>query len=133
MPRNLLHLGWEDFDIAVSRLWYQLQGVEAVGVYGEPRGGLPLAVALSHRLGLPLLTEPCDGMIWVDDICDSGKTANAVQHRCAAKAVWVAIHPNYTGMVHAYVIIDDHPWIVFPWEDAQKAEQERENYLATRE
>lgn len=42
------------------------------GIYGIPRGGLPLAVLLSNRLSLPLLMAPTKQCIVVDDIFDTG-------------------------------------------------------------
>lgn len=131
MSRNLLPLNWEDFDIAIGRLIYKLQGIDAVGIYGQPRGGLCLAVTLSHYLELPLLSEPQDGMIWVDDICESGLTIANIQHKCAAKAVWVTMKPSL-DVIAAYVTFD-HPWVIFPWENAEKALDDMEAYLATRQ
>ena len=128
MSRHLLPLNWEDFDLAISRLVYKLKEVEANGIYGEPRGGLCLAVALSHYLNLPLLKEPQDGMIWVDDICDSGKTIANLTFNCT-KAVWVTKKPSM-DVIAAYVTFEN-PWIVFPWEDGEQALLDMENYLAT--
>lgn len=131
MSRKLLPLNWEDFDIAIGRLCYKLKGIDAVGIYGQPRGGLCLAVALSHHLNLPLLLEPQDGMIWVDDVCESGLTVANIQHKPAAKAVWVSMKPSF-DVIAAYVTFD-HPWVIFPWEDAEKALDDMEAYLATRQ
>ncbi len=47
-------------------------------IYGVPRGGIPLAIALSERLKIPLTDNPhvpCFGdVLVVDDVIDSGKT-----------------------------------------------------------
>lgn len=132
MSRNLRCLNWHDFSIAISRLEYQLKNVKnAVGVYGVPRGGLMLAVALSHRLGLPLLLEPQDGMIWVDDIIDSGKTVKEMAHKPAAIGCWVNRNNAQLADVSAYVLFDDD-WIVFPWEQEYNALYDLEAYECSR-
>lgn len=130
MSRKLLPLNWEDFDIAIGRLGYKLKEIDSTGVYGAPRGGLCLAVALSHHLGIPYLSEPQDDMIWVDDIVDTGQTIAAITHQCAAKAVLVTTKPS-ADVIAAYVTFE-HPWVIFPWENAEKAIDDMENYNASR-
>ncbi|MEY2749954.1 MAG: hypothetical protein RLZZ168_1970 [Cyanobacteriota bacterium] len=52
-------LSWQEFDRAVEQLAaHARQLPEPCGIHGVPRGGLVLAVALSHRLELPLLEQP---------------------------------------------------------------------------
>lgn len=131
MPRQLLRLTWHDFQVGVDRLRRALKDVPAVGIYGAPRGGLPLAVTLSHYLELPFLFAPCDGCIWVDDIFETGKTADSLTCTPAAKAVWVTKNPR-SDIMAAYVVFDN-PWVVFPWEDAQQAQQDMVDYYASRE
>ena len=132
MPRHLLHLTWQDFDIAVGRLAYRLKGLESSGIYGKPRGGLCLAVALSHKLQLPLLNEPQDGMIWVDDIVETGRTVEKIAHKCAAICTWVTKSPSY-DVCAAYVIMPpDNPWVVFPWEDMQNSLEDMADYYESR-
>lgn len=128
MQCNLLSLTWLQFDDAVRTLRARLSP-DASGVYGPPRGGLPLAVALSHLTGLPLLRDPERKMIWIDDIVDSGKTIDA--HRklypSAQYCSWVARHP--LPYLESVLINYDGAWIVFPWEDPAKAMRDREDYL----
>ena len=51
------------------------------GIYGVPRGGLPIAVLLSNRLGLPLLMAPTKQCIVCDDILDSGKMMDVLYEK----------------------------------------------------
>lgn len=131
MSRNILRLTWHDFQIGVDRLYRSLKNVPNTGIYGAPRGGLPLAVTLSHYLETPLLLEPQDGCIWVDDIVETGKTVDSLQVIPAAKACWVTKNPR--GDVLAAYVVFENPWIVFPWEDAEQAQQDMVDYYASRE
>ena len=44
------------------------------GIYGVPRGGLCLAVALSHKLDIQLIESPCKNSLIVDDVFETGIT-----------------------------------------------------------
>ena len=74
MLRKLRILTWEEFDHAILKIADYYSGVELNGVYGVYRGGLPLAVALSHKLKIPMLKEPQANALWVDEIVETGKT-----------------------------------------------------------
>lgn len=113
------YLTWNQFESfihdAVTTV-NQLQK-KPTGVYGLPRGGLPIAVTLSHRLGIPLLLAPTPGCIVVDDISDTGTT---LQHYLdsgyiiitwATRAKWTKVVPFFSGLV-----VNDDSWLVFPWE-----------------
>ena len=132
MPCNVRKLSWDDFAVAISRLVHRLETVkDATGIYGVPRGGLVLAVALSHQLQLPLLKEPQDGMIWVDDIIDSGKTVKEITHKPAAVACWVNRNKPLLADVSAYMTFDDD-WFLFPWEQEYLVLYDMENYKCSR-
>jgi GTP cyclohydrolase IA len=47
---------------------------EYTGVFGVPRGGTLIALELARALELPLLDNPIDGCLVVDDLIDSGRT-----------------------------------------------------------
>ena len=46
------------------------------GIYGVPKGGWPLAIALSNAMNIPLSAKVHSGCLIVDDIIDSGATRN---------------------------------------------------------
>jgi hypoxanthine phosphoribosyltransferase len=130
MQRKLHPLSWTDFDAAAGALALAVEP-GASGVYGEPRGGLPLAVALSHRLGLPLLAHMSPEMIWVDDIVDSGQTLLARRRLFPHAQFLTWVTRKWRPDVEAAQVIPAG-WIVFPWEDAQKAAQDCNAYVASR-
>ena len=116
---NFETVQWKDVEAFVVWLVSQLkkEGVSPTGVYGPPRGGLALAVMLSHALDLPFLTEPVKDCLWVDDIVDTGKalypyksqdvyTASMYYNEslsCCAPDFWYKEKRKGT-------------WIAFPWE-----------------
>ena len=51
----MINFSWKSFDSAVKLAVSKYKDQKFVGVYGIPRGGLCLAVALSHHLKIPLL------------------------------------------------------------------------------
>ena len=109
-------LSWEDFDDAVDILNGEIPA-HINAIYGQARGGLPLAVALSHASGLPLTFEDGLDVLWVDDIVDSGRTINESAMRFGAYAAWVVRAYN-SDILHARIVDED--WVLFPWEDASR-------------
>ncbi len=133
---KLLTLTWGDFDRAVLRLMVALASRQGPldGVYGVPRGGLALAVALSHRAALPLLgAPPAQGdFLWVDDVIDSGETylADRALYPGMVPCAWATKRPDLP--VLAADIFPADSWLVFPWEDAGRAAEECAAYRESR-
>ena len=84
-------LSWDDFDRAVDHIAARCAGRRFSGIHGIPRGGLCLAVALSHRLALPLLADARPGCLLVDDVYETGLTLEAHRHLPETEAVvWIS-------------------------------------------
>ena len=66
------HFTWSDFDKSVEFIAQECKFLEFSGIYGIPRGGLCLAVALSHKLKINLLSEPIKNSLIVDDVYETG-------------------------------------------------------------
>ena len=49
---------WSEFDKSVEHIANECKFLDFSGIYGVPRGGLCLAVALSHKLNTNLISEP---------------------------------------------------------------------------
>jgi hypoxanthine phosphoribosyltransferase len=126
----MLELSWPEFDEAVAFLARQCASLEIPGVCGVPRGGLPLAVALSHGLRRPLLTEPRPGCLIVDDVFETGATLTSIVTPDCHFAVWVTKNPQ-DWVLHARHV-DKDTWVVFPWENRVDAERDRDAYHASR-
>lgn len=74
---KMRHITWQEFDEFVASYPKPI----CDSFYPVPRGGYCLAVALSHRFGIPLVDSPKKLSIIVDDIADSGKTLSKIRLR----------------------------------------------------
>ena len=125
-------LTWQQFDLAVSALTERFQDRSIHGIYGVPRGGLCLAVALSHALELPLLMAPESRCLIVDEVFETGQTLAALRQQWpdAAFAVWVSkISPAWWEAVD---VTNSQEWLVFPWENLQRARADERLFRASR-
>lgn len=105
---------WQDFDDAVEYLVHELADLFFVGIYGIPRGGLPLAVSLSHRLNIPLLpTRVLADTLVVDDISDTGRTLRPYRGCVIAtihRVPGTKVEPDF------YFRCREADWVRYPWE-----------------
>ena len=70
---------WSDFDNSVEHIANKCKFQEFSGIYGVPRGGLCLAVALSHKLKINLISEPIRNSLIIDDVYETGITLNKLK------------------------------------------------------
>lgn len=126
------HLTWYQFDEAVHRIASMFKGRTLSGVYGFPRGGLCLAVALSHHLNMPLLDAIKPSCLVVDDIYETGVTlSQALQVEGCECVVWISkAAPTWWKAVE---VNPDPEWIVFPWENPAQATTDEDAYRASRQ
>ena len=124
-------LTWVEFEKCIFSISKNCKNKKFEGVYGFPRGGICIAVALSHSLALPLLEEPKNNSLIVDDIYDTGYTLEKVKHLKGSEAyVWISkIKPTWW---HSYCYTKEKDWIVFPWEDINRANHDRDLYYKSR-
>ena len=125
------NLTWQQFDSAVKIIASRYVSGSLTGVYGVPRGGLCLGVALSHELGLPLLQDCKPGCLVVDDVYETGKTLQAIRNQMDARfVVWVTkCSPDWWGAV---ITMPNDEWLVFPWENVDFAQEDERRYQASR-
>lgn len=124
---------WKDFEQAIQTLMSLMRDEKLDFIYGIARGGLPLAVALSNRLNVPLLqsVEELDEVeakdklciLVVDEISDEGKTlAKSVGlflNHPKVRIVKIATWFKRTGFINPHYFVKEvkaNDWVVFPWE-----------------
>jgi len=105
--------------------------LEFSGIYGVPRGGLCLAVALSHKLKINLISEPIENSLIVDDIYETGMTLKKLKDIEGATffVLFSKIKPTWWNTVN---ISDKKEWIVFPWENTLNSKIDHEEYIKKR-
>ena len=122
------YMSWMGFEFAINELVkdYRKNDHKCVGVYGPPRGGLPIAVTLSHRLGVPFIqTEEemlniKESVLIVDDIADTGKTLERLKPLMGHDDVvlyTIYYRQQSTVTPNAWVFEKKGDWVVFPWEE----------------
>lgn len=109
---------WESFAATIPILEKLVRHKTFTCVYGNSRGGLLLAVLLSHQLGLPLVTTPYASMLWCEDIVDDSETYLRSK-RLFPGAVYCAIvtRKYAKDIIHAFDYTKKTALVKFPWED----------------
>ncbi len=122
---------WKEFDHSVDYIADQCNSLELSGIYGIPRGGLCLAVALSHKLNLQTIDKPIKDSLIVDDIYETGFTLKKFKdvENATFFVLFSKTTPSWWNTVN---ISDKKEWIVFPWENQKNARNERGKYLKKR-
>ena len=135
-----VELKWKKFDQAIEDIRHHYQSKSIKMIIGISRGGLVPAVSLSHKLSIPmdsLVWQTRDGdtgrdiqkleqlsnkyrskeILFVDDICDSGKTIREIQNWFpdASFATLIDKIPE-EGLVEYAPLRFGDEWIIFPWE-----------------
>ena len=122
---------WSEFDNSVEHISNKCKFLEFSGIYGVPRGGLCLAVALSHKLKINLISEPIKNSLIVDDIYETGYTLNTFKDIEGAMffVLFSKIKPTWWNTVFKS---EKSEWIVFPWENTSNSQSDRDEYIKKR-
>ena len=125
------YFSWSEFDKSVEHIADKCKFLEFSGIYGIPRGGLCLAVALSHKLKINLISEPIKNSLIVDDVYETGITLNAYKDIEGAMffVLFSKIKPIWWNTVY---ISEKKEWIVFPWENSLNSQSDRKEYIKKR-
>ncbi len=112
---------WQEFHNDCKTIAEWARDKDFKTIYGIPRGGLIVAVCLSHLLDLPIMLSREDitkQTLIVDDIVDSGNTINQLYTLLGASDFHVASLYLADGATHtpAFFARQKTDWVVFPWE-----------------
>ena len=122
---------WSEFDKSVEQIANKCKFLKFSGIYGIPRGGLCLAVALSHKLKINLISEPNKNSLIVDDIYETGNTLNTFKNIEGAK-FFVLFSKKKPIWWNSVYISEKSDWIVFPWENKLNLQSDRKDYIKKR-
>ena len=129
-------ISWDDYDDMINKIAVYVKHInkEEIGaIYGLPRGGLPIAVSLSHSLGLPLLMNYYDRkvvtrkkILVVDDIADTGHTLKDFD---SPHNIICTMHYHQDSITRPDFFCSEKgdDWIVYPWETEDS--EEVQDYL----
>lgn len=115
---------WTQFqnDTAELAQTIRANGKQYWNVYGVPRGGTPLALALSYKLQVPIVSigDLDVSTLVCDDVVHSGATRNRyILHD------FVSLHFHPTSTYYpTYFVHPTDEWIEYPWEQAKQTEGE---------
>ena len=122
---------WSEFDKSVEYIARKCKLLKFSGIYGVPRGGLCLAVALSHKLNIQLIEKPLKDSLIVDDVFETGTTLNKLKNIKGAN-FFVLVSKKEPIWWNAVNITNKQEWIVFPWENQQENLYEEKQYKKRR-
>ena len=127
----IINFTWNEFDKGVEQIANKCKLLEFSGIYGVPRGGLCLAVALSHKLKIKMISEPIKNSLIVDDVYETGFTLNNFKDIEGAMffVLFSKIKPIWWNTVNISKKTD---WIVFPWENTINCNKDRNEYIKKR-
>lgn len=117
-----INIKWQDIEEYIEYINEFYKDKKITGVYGVPRGGLILAVLISHKLNIPLLMAPAKDCIIVDDICDSGETLLHYQNNTSGEnknqyhITTMFYKKNNLVTPELWFKEKTNNWIVYPWE-----------------
>ena len=118
---------WSEFDKSVDYIANQCREMELTGIYGVPRGGLCLAVALSHKLNIQLIEKPLKDSLIVDDVYETGITLRNFKN-IEGVSFFVLVSKKKPVWWKSVNLSLNEEWIVFPWENKENESNEKKEY-----
>ena len=122
---------WTEFDKSVDHIADECEYLNLSGIYGVPRGGLCLAVALSHKLDIQLIDKPSKNSLIVDDIFETGFTLSKFKH-IEGVNFFVLVSKKKPIWWNAVNLSYKKEWIVFPWENKKNELKDEKIYQKKR-
>lgn len=124
ITQTKISVDWNYIDNACKELANRIKNdnITFDYIYGIPRGGLVIAVIMSHLLDIDILQE-CyiitnEHILFVDDISDTGTTLEKYSNtEIANDAKFLTIHKSTNSkFIPDYYFEETDSWIIYPWE-----------------
>ena len=116
---------WDEFDEVCVKLASKIEQWnlneegdqwEIKQIYGVPKGGLVVAVKLSHLLDIPFILDENQidtHTLIVSDVSNTGKTLKKYKHNIK---VTLYYHQETISPPEFSILEKKDKWILFPWE-----------------
>ena len=127
----LRYFTWNEFDKSIEFIANKSKIWKLSGIYGVPRGGLCLAVALSHKLNIKIIDKPQKNSLIVDDIYETGHTLNNFKNIEGVK-IFVLFSKKKPTWWNTVNLSQKKEWIVFPWENKENVLLDQNEYKLKR-
>lgn len=127
--RPVRKVSWEEFDTLAIELAKAIKEEmpQIHAVHGIARGGLALAVRISHLLDIRFIQDINqveyfeyfnEDLIIIDDICDSGTTMNNIAKYVKYPVFGCLFVRENANIKHRTIAAEEitDEWIEFPWE-----------------
>ena len=118
---------WDEFDKSVDYIANQCKKLKLSGIYGVPRGGLCLAVALSHKLNVQLIEKPLKNSLIVDDVFETGITLTNFKDIEGVNFFVLFSKKKPIWWNTANLSLNEE-WIIFQWENIENGINEENEY-----
>ena len=122
---------WSEFDKSIDYISNKCKFWKISGIYGIPRGGLCLAVALSHKLNIKLIEKPLKNSLIVDDVFETGVTLSNFKNIEGAN-FFVLVSKSKPIWWNSVNLTDRKEWIIFPWENKNNELKDKNEYCKKR-
>ena len=138
-----ISITYREYGILIDELTVNLKQSEIAfdGVYGIPRGGLPIASHLSNHLDIPLFTNikqftqnfPEGNVLITKDVMNEGlifdRAIELIEIQRVNFTTAVIFYRSHSKYKPDFFVKRTESWIVFPWEPIDKQPDEMETVV----
>jgi len=132
-----IQITWPIFDNIMQRIAENYSDKNIKKIIGISRGGLIPGVTLSHLLNIPftsikwqtrdgeirdtkkllsLINLDSSSTLFIDDICDSGRTIREIS-QLTPDSIWTTMITKNKDLVDfSPLVLETDKWVIFPWE-----------------
>lgn len=126
------YVSYGEYGLILNEFVERLKDKEYDFVYGPPRGGVPIAVHISHFFNVKFLECGCcflksenqnsyNRLLLVDDIFETGKTLIELKYSFSPyfqEIVTATLFHKPVNYLNPNIYVEEvKDWIVFPWEN----------------
>lgn len=128
--KNKYYYSWKELENDCKKLAKKLKPIKFnfSNIYGGSKGGLVIAVILSHLLDLPMILNKdqiTKNTLIVDDISDTGNTLNKILKVKKPKAILTLFTTQTTKVFPDYYVHIKDKWVVFPFENINSSKHDK--------